>query len=131
MTHKTEREIDALIRDALSEEEAAHFDQLGEPSLTEMVTDLYRGRNRWLVVITSVVIVVFFGLALYTGWRFYHAPEVREMLLWGGACFFCFMAVMGNKLWHWMEMERNAIVREIKRLELQVAHLAAELKARQ
>ncbi len=130
MTRKNEREIDALIRDALSQEEAAHYDRLGEPSVSEMLTDLFRGRNRWLIVLTSAVTVAFFGMAICSGWRFYHAPELRDMMRWGAVFFFCVMAVIANKTWSWMEMERNAITREIKRLELQVASLAAELRKR-
>jgi hypothetical protein len=32
------------------------------------------------------------------------------------------------KVWFWMELQKNAIVREVKRLELQVASLAAQLR---
>ena len=37
---------------------------------------------------------------------------------------FSLAAVMGMKIWHWMEMQRHALTREIKRVELQVANLA-------
>jgi hypothetical protein len=29
------------------------------------------------------------------------------------------------KIWFWMEMHKNAVLREVKRLELQIARLAA------
>ena len=32
------------------------------------------------------------------------------------------------KVWRWMEMEKNATIREIKRVELQVANLATLLQ---
>jgi|GEM_PF-3584282 len=31
------------------------------------------------------------------------------------------------KIWYWMELNRNTVLREIKRLELQVAHLAGRV----
>ena len=34
------------------------------------------------------------------------------------------------KIWFWMEIQRNSVVREIKRLELQVANLSRQLDAR-
>jgi len=33
------------------------------------------------------------------------------------------------KTWWWMEVNKNAITREVKRLELQIARLAARVKA--
>jgi hypothetical protein len=33
------------------------------------------------------------------------------------------------KVWFWMEIQKNAIVREIKRVELQVANLAAAMRS--
>jgi hypothetical protein len=32
------------------------------------------------------------------------------------------------KVWFWLELQKNAIVREVKRLEVQVASLAAQLR---
>ena len=40
---------------------------------------------------------------------------------------FSMAAVSMLKLWAWMEIEKNCTVREIKRLELQVARLAQRL----
>lgn len=122
------RDLDAMIREALSRDEAEYFDQLGEASLPEQLTELFSGRLRWLVMMSTLVIVVFFLLGVYCGYRFYHAEDVRTMLLWGGATAFCMVATMANKMWQWMEMQRNAVSREIKRLELQVAHLAVALR---
>jgi hypothetical protein len=33
-------------------------------------------------------------------------------------------------VWFWLELQKNAIMREVKRLELQVASLAAQLARR-
>jgi hypothetical protein len=33
------------------------------------------------------------------------------------------------KIWHYMQMDKNAILREVKRLELQVAILVEKQKA--
>lgn len=35
------------------------------------------------------------------------------------------VAVAMLKIWSWMEMHKNQVLREVKRLELQVARLAA------
>jgi len=35
---------------------------------------------------------------------------------------------MGGKTWYWMQVERLAIIRETKRVELLIAHLVTELR---
>ena len=120
--------IDTLIREALSAEEAEYFDQLGEQSIPEMVTETFLGHRRWLnfggIMIGTVKLVVGAVCAL----NFYGAEEIRDMLLWGAGAAFCFSGILGMKIWYWMELQRNALTREVKRLELQVVHLASELR---
>jgi hypothetical protein len=128
MTTTQRRDLDRLIRDALSQEEAELFDRLGEPSLPELLTDTFSGRRSWLMWLTGAITAIFFGLFIYCAVRFYGASDVPGMLRWGGAALFCMLAVMANKTWSWMEMQRVALSREIKRLELAVAHLAAVRK---
>lgn len=119
--------IDALIREALSEEDRAHFD-VEEPTLPEQVFSLFRGRWRWMNVLIVVIMLALFVAAVVTGIRFFEADDAATMLRWGAVAWLCWFAVGFLKLWTWMEMERFAIVREIKRLELQVANLSARLR---
>ena len=61
-------------------------------------------------------------------WRFVRAQAVGDMLRWGAAAAFAFAGLALVKIWFWLELEKNAVVREIKRLEVQVASLAAQLR---
>jgi hypothetical protein len=70
--------------------------------------------------------VLFFRCVL--AWRFVQAQEVGDMLRWGAASALAFAGVALVKIWFWLELEKNAIVREVKRLEVQVASLAALLR---
>ncbi len=123
--------IDELIHEALSREEAELYDQLGEQSFREMFTASFRGRNRWLTILGMVYGLIFFILAIYCAVRFFGAEELKDLLFWLGGFFFCMMSNAALKLWHWMQLNKNAVTREIKRLELQVAHLASELRDRE
>ena len=68
---------------------------------------------------------VLFGLASVSAWRFVQAPELEDMLRWGAASALAFAGLALVKVWFWLELQKNAIVREVKRLEVQVASLAA------
>ncbi len=63
--------------------------------------------------------------------EFFHTSDPRMVTLWGmGMGVGVFFAGM-LKLWFWMEMNKNAVIREVKRVELQVAVLAKEMRAGQ
>ena len=126
------RKIDAdeLIREAVRAEDVEEFDLLAEPGLPEMAIDLFRGRLRWYSVMFFAMMMAGTALALFCGFRFVSTSDVPAMLRWGAGFFLCVIAALGAKNWYWMQMEHVAMMREIKRVELLVAHLAAELKAR-
>ena len=122
-------ELDKKIKEALRQEDAELFEDLGgEPSVFEMIIDTFRGKHWWLTVLTFFWTLVFFVLAILSAVRFFKTDDSRDMMMWALAFIFCMMAVSMMKMWFWMEMNKNAITREIKRLELQIARLASRIK---
>lgn len=126
---KRNEDIDKMIKDALSNEEAKFYDELGEQSLPEMVGGLFVGKLKWLAVITMIAQVALFVAAVYCAYQFFQVEEVREMLKWGAGFFMFLMASSMLKIFHWMQMDKNALMREIKRMELQVVALNSKLEA--
>lgn len=123
-------ELDKKIKEALSQEDAELMkDFEGEPSIFEMLTDTFRGRHRWLNVLGAIWILFFLVLGIYSAMQFFKVETDRDMLMWAAAFLFCMSAVSMLKIWYWMEMQKNSITREIKRLELQIARLAGRLKS--
>lgn len=120
------KDIDEEIRRTLSSEDAklhARFD--ADPALYTQVLDLFRGSLRWITLAGWVAGFALFAAAAYFWWRFVHAEELRHMLLWAAPAFLCFLGLALVKIWFWLELQKNAVLREVKRLELQVASLAA------
>lgn len=50
------------------------------------------------------------------------------MLMWGAGTALAISGLTMIKVWFWMEIQKNAIVREIKRVELQLGKLAASMR---
>ena len=115
------RNLDAKIRAALGESGLEDVDT--ELGLHQEILETFRGRLRWLIAVIWFWCAVIFVLAVYSGFRFFQADETKMQLAWGIGCAVAMMAVSSLKTWYWMELNKNAITREIKRLELQVAHL--------
>jgi hypothetical protein len=73
---------------------------------------------------------VFLGLSLFALYGFFHADGTRTLIAWASGFLWSSLAVAMLKIWFWMEIQKNSVVREIKRLELQVANLSRQLDAR-
>lgn len=89
-----------------------------DPNLAEEVIVAFRGRNRWLNLLTVTFSLVFTGVLIWALVRFYEAQTVALQLHWGGLALLSFLMVSFLKVWFWFEMQTNRLLREIKRVEL-------------
>lgn len=120
-------DIDALIKETLTQEEAKFYDDLDEQNLLEMVGGLFKTRNSWVIIMMFIVNLVVFGLFVYCLIQFLNTDDTNELIKWSAAGFFCVMITGMLKLFSWMQMDKNALLREIKRLELQISSLAGKI----
>jgi hypothetical protein len=123
-------DLDNVLRETLKEERIDGFDALDEPGLPDTVTAVFSGKMRWYGAAFLFMIIVFTGVGVYCGYRFVVSDDVTAMLRWGAGLFLGVIAVQGGKTWYWMQLERLAMTREIKRVELLVAQLALEVRSR-
>lgn len=124
------KELDRLIREALDQGDGDILDRFGEQSQSELLTEAFRGRHRMYAVGGIVANLILFVLGVFAAVRFVQAADQRSMMLWGAGAALCFGGVTVIKIWYWLEMTRLALAREIKRVELQVAHVAQTLADR-
>jgi hypothetical protein len=122
-------DLDHAIRQSLSAEDAELLDRLNaDQALHRQVLSTFQGRLAWLNAAGWLAGVVLFVVAAVMAWRFMQAQEIADMLRWGAASALAFAGIALIKVWFWLELQKNAVVREVKRLELQVASLAAQLR---
>jgi hypothetical protein len=118
-------ELDDRIREALAAEDADLFGE--DESLGDMVAASFQGRQRWVVILTWGSLAVFFVLCLLALWQLFAAETTRGQVLWAVGVTYTLIMIMGMKVWYWMHLNRNSVLREVKRVELQLARLAARL----
>ena len=125
---KTKKEdIDQLIKETLSEEEAKFYDDLDEQNVFQMVWGLFEGKNKWIMYLMNLMTLVFFGLFIYCLVQFFNAEVTFDMIKWATGSVVFLLGVSMLKVFAWMQMDKNAIIREIKRLELQVLSLSGKV----
>jgi len=123
----TMEDIDKLIKETLTEEESKFYDELDEQGLWGSIGSIFNGKLGWLVLIMNIINLVAFGMLVYCLIQFFTVTETNEMLKWGLGILISFMFNAMIKLYAWMQMDKRAILREMKRLELQVSSLASKI----
>lgn len=122
-------ELDRAIRQSLSAEDAELFDRFGaDQALHRLVLATFEGRLRWFNAAGWVAGFVLFAVGCFLAWRFMQAKDVGDMLRWGASSALAFAGLALIKVWFWLELQKSVIVREVKRLEVQVASLAAQVR---
>ena len=124
---KDREKIDELIKETLNQEEAKFYDELEEQNLIGKLGEVFKGKMGWLAIIMNVFHLVIFGLFIYCIVQFFGTSETNELIKWASAGFLCMIAMGMLKVYIWMQMDKNDILREMKRLELQVATLFSKL----
>lgn len=125
---KTKMEdIDQLIKETLTEEEAKFYNQLEEQNLWQMIFGIFEGKNSWIVYLMSIVQIIFFGLFIYCAIQFFEVEATNDLIKWGIFGSLSIMASSMLKLYSWMQMDKNALIREMKRLELQISSLSSKI----
>lgn len=123
---KSENEIDDLIHQALNKEEAAYYDQLGEQNLPQMLFGLFKGRNGWLNVVMVIMTFAILGVMIFTIIEMLKSEDLGDKMEWMFYSLLGFITIVLMKIWSWNQLDKNAILREMKRLEYQVALLQSE-----
>ena len=120
--------IDELIKEALSKEETEFYDQLEEQNLLEKIGETFRGKTGWLVILMNIMNLIFFGLFIYCLIQFFNTNDTNDLIRWVAAGFLCWSFMVFIKLYVWMQMNKNDVLRELKRLELQVSVISNKQK---
>lgn len=123
----TMEDIDMLIKETLTEEESKFYEELNEQGFFGSIKSIFKGKLGWLAVIMNIVNIVVFGVVIYCFIQFFNVTETNELIKWGLGIIICFTTMSMIKLYSWMQMDKRAVLREMKRLELQVSSLSAKI----
>ncbi len=119
-------DFDRMIDEALDEEEREVLRRIGqEPGFFAQALGVFGGRTGWVNVVLMIVQSVAFIAGVWTAWHFFNALDPVTQLRWGlpSAVLLIMAAILKMALLP--RMETNLIIRELKRIELQIARRKA------
>lgn len=114
-------DLDKKIEEALSAEDRELYESLGEQGIFAQLFGIYDGKIGPIALFATLMTFALFGGAVYCGWKFFAAAAALEASRWAAGAILLMVMVGFLKIWFWMRMESNRLLREIKRLELQIA----------
>lgn len=117
--------LDQAIRQALSAEDAEFLARFEKETAIDEVLGTFRGQWGAVNIFAAIITFALFAAFVYCVVNMLGAVEVRDTVLWSVGAVVTMLGVAMLKMYFWMEINKNAVLREVKRLELQVARLAA------
>ncbi len=115
--------IDELIGKALTEEDHALLASHAEPGYLKQAFGIFHGPMAGIMWMVNVAGGVAFVAGVYAMWRVFGTSEALVAVQWGVSALFLFQVTTLCKTFMANRMEANRLLRELKRVELQVALL--------
>lgn len=118
--------LDDLIGQALTEEDRALLASHAEPGYLAQAFGLFRGPLAWIMWLVNIVNGMSFAAGLYALLQMVDAADALAAVKWGVGALFLFQITTLCKTFMGNRMEANRLLREIKRVELQLALLRSD-----
>jgi hypothetical protein len=115
-------DYDQTVRSALSAEDARLYDALGRSqNPVQAAFATLSSEHRLFAIGGWVFGVVMFAVAIYAASQFFEAETPRGMIGWTAGAIIALFALGFIKIWFFMEIQKNAVLRALKRVELQIS----------
>ena len=85
--------------------------------------------GKWMVLVSSIILIVT-AFMILAGIMFFSSKDIDGRIFWGVWFVVLVIAQVGLKQWTWMEIHRNSLLREIRRLECSVERLIGNVENR-
>lgn len=119
------KDIDRLIDEALDAEERELLRGIGdEPGLVERMLGMTGPEIVWMVWVMMVLQTLMFVAGFYAAWMFFEAADPVTQLRWGLPAAVLLLMALLVKLAVPPAIQTKRLMRELKRIELQIASLA-------
>ncbi len=116
------RNVEQLIDEALDAEERELLRSIGEePGYLSQIGDLFGGKTGWMNAALMVAQTVAFIAGVWAAFGFFAAEDALSALRWGLPATVLLLSSLTMKLSMWPVVHSNRVMRELKRIELQIA----------
>ena len=115
------QDIDKLIDEALDAEERELLSGFDEQGFIAQAFGVFKGPTGWMSMVMMFWQSVMFIAGVWAAWNFFDAADPVAQLRWGLPALLLLLFAGMLKMALIPRMESNRLLREVKRLELQIA----------
>ena len=121
------RDLDNMIDEALDAEERDLLRSIGEePGFFAQTLGLFAGPAGWVSWLLMAVQGLLFVAGVVAAFYFFAADDALGAVRWGLPAVGLLLMSLIIKMGMWPTIQANRVIRELKRLELQVARASAK-----
>jgi len=124
-------DIDDKILEALNAEDQEVMESYGELSFWGLILESFRSPLKSIVFAVIFFVLCFAVVLVYSAYQFFPSVDVVEKLNWLAVGLTALIVIAFLRFWYFLELVRLSLIREIKRLELQVSLLAKKVRDRE
>ncbi len=118
--------VDQKILQAIQESHIHDDDSEIEANSLDLLGRSFNGMFRLNAIVVISMQLIFASLCGWCVYEVFQLTDVGLKLHWMLGAFGAFMVFVSLRLWMFMELNRLSLLREMKRLELQVSILASQ-----
>lgn len=78
---------------------------------------------KWWVLAVNMFALIFTAVFVWCGYQFWIATSVDDRIFWGVGFIAGLQVQIALKMWLFMEMGRSSTIREVKRVEIELARM--------
>lgn len=116
--------INQKLLEALKDDIAAHEFSEEQANTMQLIGQSFKGTFRLTFIVVVMIQLIFAGLAVYCAYHLVNELDIGLKINWLAGTLSTVVAFAIARLWLFMELNRLSVIREIKRVELQVSFLS-------
>jgi hypothetical protein len=110
-----------MIDEAMDAEERELLRRISEePGYLQQAIGIFEGRTGWVNLVLMIAQGAAFVVGAWAAWNFFNANDVLTALRWGLPAATLLLMSLVMKMALWPTIQANRIIRELKRMELQM-----------
>lgn len=114
-------DINQKILAAMREDKDIDLTPEEQANPLQLIVRSFKGTFKFTGAFVILMQILFAGLAIYFGYNMVYETQLDGKLNWLLATLVTFAIFVALRLWLFMEINRLSILRELKRVELQIA----------
>jgi len=122
-------DINKKILNAIESEMSDHPLPEADATGLGLIRSSFKGTFRYTMVVIVMLQLCFAGLGVYCAYQMFGTDIIGLKIEWLSGVVAAVMAFAVARLWFFMELNRLSLLREMKRMEMQIAFLSKKLES--